>query len=166
MLTKLSRDDERYAGACVEVIRALVRGAKLTMGVDRFLAGFIRRGPGDTATADAFYALAAVYAKHSLPENALEVLERLCAQRPDHKDALRQRRRLEEQVLGSTEELARVLDEDAAFEATVKRPVPPPAPTLPAAVPLTETALATPEPTPITVPACSGGSGISWRNCS
>src|SRR6218665_3249483 len=23
----------------------------------------------------------------------------------------------------------------------------------------------TPEPTSITVPACSGGSGISWRNC-
>jgi serine/threonine-protein kinase len=158
MLTKLSRDDERYAGACVEVIRALVRGAKLTMGVDRFLAGFIRRGPGDTATADAFYALAAVYAKHALPENALEVLERLCAQRPDHKDAVRQRRRLEEQVLGSTEELARVLDEDAAFEATVKRPVPPPTPTVPAAVPLTVTALATPQPTPTTTPPGREGS--------
>jgi len=146
LLTKLARDDERYAGACIEVIRALVRGAKLTMGVDRFLAGFIRRGPGDDATADAFYALAAVYAKHALPENALEVLERLCAQRPDYKDAARQRRRLEEQVLGSTEELARVLDEDAAFEAAVKRPVPPPPPTVPAPVPLTVTVAGPPPP--------------------
>jgi hypothetical protein len=146
LLTKLPRDDERYAGACIEVIRALVRGAKLTMGVDRFLAGFIRRGPGDDATADAFYALAAVYAKHALPENALEVLERLCAKRPDYKDAARQRRRLEEQVLGSTEELARVLDEDAAFEAAVKRPVPPPTPAVPAAVPATVTAVSAPMP--------------------
>jgi eukaryotic-like serine/threonine-protein kinase len=139
LLTKLPRDDDRYAGACIEVIRALVRGATLTMGVDRFLAGFIRRGPGDDATADAFYALAAVYAKHALPENALEVLERLCAQRPEYKDAAQKRRRLEEQVLGSTEELARVLDEDAAFEAAVKRPVPPPTPSVPAPVPLSVT---------------------------
>lgn len=145
-LTRLPRDDERYAGACIEVIRALVRGAKLTMGVDRFLASFIRRGPDDDAAADAFYALAAVYAKHALPENALEVLERLCAQRPDNKDAARQRRRLEEQVLGSTEELARVLDEDAAFEAAVKRPVPPPTPALPAPTPATVTGVWTSTP--------------------
>jgi serine/threonine-protein kinase len=148
LLTKLPRDDERYAGACIEVIRALVRGATLTMGIDRFLAGFIRRGPGDDATADAFYALAAVYAKHALPENALEVLERLCAQRPDYKDAARQRRRLEEQVLGSTEELARVLDEDAAFEAAVKRTIPPPAPAVPAAVPASVTGVSAPPTKP------------------
>lgn len=126
LLTRVPRDDERYGAAAIEAIRALVRGAALTMGVDRFLAGFIRKGPDDSAAADAFYALAAVYAKHAMPENALEVLERLCAKKPDHKDAARQRKRLEEQVLGSTEALARVLDEDAAFEATVKRPAPPP----------------------------------------
>lgn len=140
LLIKLPRDDERYAGACIEVVRALVRGASLTMGVDRFLASFIRRGPGDDATADAFFALAAVYAKHHLPENALEVLERLSAARPDHQDAATQRRRLQEAVLGSTEELAKVLDEDAAFNGIVKRPVPSaPVPEPAAPLPLTIT---------------------------
>lgn len=124
-LVRVPRTDERYGTAAVEAVRALVRGANLTMAVDRFLAEFIRRGPADEAGADAFYALAALYARRSLPENALEVLQRLVEKKPGYKDADAQRARLELQVLGSVDDLARVLDEDAAFAAASARRPPP-----------------------------------------
>jgi len=138
-LTKVPRADESYPAASIEVVRALVRGAELTMGVDRFLAEFIRKGieraratkDGDaaaTAAADALYALAALFAKKGMPENALEALQRLCEQKPGYKDAEAQRKRLEQQVIGSVEALARVLDEDAAFEAAGKKPSTPDVP--------------------------------------
>ena len=120
-LLRVPRSDERYGPAAVEVVRALVRGAALTMAVDRFLAEFIRRGPADDDSADAFYALAALYARRALPENAMEVLQRLVDKRPGFKDADAQRTRLEHVVLGSTDALARVLDEDAAFAAASSR---------------------------------------------
>jgi len=124
-LLRVPRTDERYGAAAVEAVRALVRGANLTMAVDRFLAEFIRRGPADDAGADAFYALASLYARRSLPENALEVLQRLVEKKPGFKDADAQRARLELQVLGSSDDLARVLDEDAAFAAASARRQPP-----------------------------------------
>ena len=120
-LLRVPRSDERYGPAAVEVVRALVRGAALTMAVDRFLAEFIRRGPTDDESADAFYALAALYARRALPENAMEVLQRLVDKRPGFKDAEAQRSRLEHEVLGSTDALARVLNEDAAFAAQSSR---------------------------------------------
>ena len=91
------------------------------MPLDRWLATFIRQGPTSDDGADAFYALAALYARQGMPENALEVLSRLVEKRPDYKDAVAQRKRLDHQILGSSDALAKVLDEDAAFEAAARR---------------------------------------------
>ncbi|HEY1100826.1 MAG TPA: serine/threonine-protein kinase, partial [Myxococcota bacterium] len=121
VLLRVPRTDEHYPQACVELVRALARGAPLTMQIDRWLATFIRQGPNNDDGADAFYALAALYARQGMPENALEALTRLVDKRPDYKDAASQRKRLEQTVLGSNDALARVLDEDAAFEAAAKR---------------------------------------------
>jgi tetratricopeptide (TPR) repeat protein len=143
-LLRVPRTDERYGTAGVEAVRALVRGANLTMAVDRFLAEFIRRGPADEAGADAFYALAALYARRSLPENALEVLQRLVEKKPGFKDADAQRTRLELQVLGSVDDLARVLDEDAAFAAASARRQPPSELVVTPAVSLSGASLETP----------------------
>ncbi len=121
VLARIARTDDKYALACIEAVRALARGAPLTMQLDRWLATFIRNGPASDDGADAFYALAALYARQGMPENALEVLTRLVQKRVDYKDAVAQRRRLEQQILGSSDALAKVLDEDAAFEAASKR---------------------------------------------
>jgi len=128
VLARVPRTDDKYGLACIEVVRALARGAPLTMPLDRWLATFIRNGPGSDDAADAFYALAALYARQGMPENALEVLTRLVDKRADFKDAVAQRKRLEQQILGSSDALAKVLDEDAAFEAASRRlqePAPP-----------------------------------------
>jgi tRNA A-37 threonylcarbamoyl transferase component Bud32 len=119
-LLRVPRTDDQYGTACVEATRALARGAPLTMQLDRWLAGFIRTGPDTDDGADAFYALAALYARQDMPENALEVLTRLVDKRPNHKDAMAWRKRLEQQILGTNDALAKVLDEDAAFEAAVR----------------------------------------------
>ncbi len=120
LLQRVSRTDEQYGMACIEATRALARGAPLTMQLDRWLASFIRKGPDSDDGADAFYALAALYARQNMPENALEVLNRLVDKRPNHKDASAWRKRLEAQILGTSDALAKVLDEDAAFEAAVR----------------------------------------------
>ena len=91
------------------------------MALDRWFSTFIRRGPTTEVEAGAFYALAALYARQGMPENAEEVLGRLVEKRPDYKDAAAQKRRLESQALGSQESLAKVLDEDAAFAAAAVR---------------------------------------------
>ncbi len=119
-LVRVPRTDDQYGMACIEATRALARGAPLTMQMDRWLAGFIRKGPDTDDGADAFYALAALYARQDMPENALEVLTRLVDKRPNHKDATTWRKRLEQQILGTNDALAKVLDEDAAFEAAVR----------------------------------------------
>ncbi len=119
-LVRVPRTDDQYGTACIEATRALARGAPLTMQLDRWLAGFIRKGPDTDDGADAFYALAALYARQDMPENALEVLSRLVDKRPNHKDASAWRKRLEGQILGTNDALAKVLDEDAAFEAAVR----------------------------------------------
>jgi len=121
VLSRVPRTDDKYALACIEAVRALARGAPLTMQLDRWLATFIRNGPTTDDAADAFYALAALYARQGMPENALEVLTRLVDKRADYKDAVAQRKRLEQQILGSSDALAKVLDEDAAFEAASRR---------------------------------------------
>ena len=116
LLMKTQKGDPRYGAAVVEVIRALVRGAPLNMQIDRWFAEFIRRGPGSDEEADAFYALASLYVKQQLPENAVEVLAHLVEKKPTYKDAAAQKQKLEAQMLGSRDDLAKVLDEDAAFD--------------------------------------------------
>ena len=145
VLARVLRTDDEYGLACIEVVRALARGAPLTMPLDRWLATFIRNGPGSDDSgdsADAFYALAALYARQGMPENALEVLTRLVDKRADFKDAVAQRKRLEQQILGSSDALAKVLDEDAAFEAASRRladaPAPGDWPALPSTTPGTQ----------------------------
>ncbi len=120
LLMRTAKSDPRHAAACVELIRALVRGAPLSMQVDRWFADFIRKGPGSDEEADAFYALAALYVKQKLPENAAEVLGRLIEKKPTYKDAVAQKKKLEAAMLGSSDDLAKVLNEDAAFEAAEK----------------------------------------------
>lgn len=122
LLTKIGRDEPRYRSACVEAVRALARGAPFTMPLDRWFSAFIRPGPENDAEAEAFYVLAALYARQAMPENADEVLGRLVHKRPDFKDAAAQKKRLEQQALGPAESLARVLDEDAAFVAAATKP--------------------------------------------
>jgi serine/threonine-protein kinase len=151
-LLRVPKGGASYAAAAVEAVRALVRGAELTMQVDRFLAPFIRRGPDDNGGADAFYALAALYARASQPENAIEVLDRLIERRPTYKDAAVQRERMHRALLGDSDAFARVLDEDAAFDAAVRRPKAPdllPAPepaSAPAPTPAAPAAPAVPAP--------------------
>ncbi len=138
LLMRTARADPRYAAACVEVVRALVRGAPLNMQIDRWFSDFIRKGPSTDDEADAFYALAALYAKQQLPENAAEVLGRLVEKKPSYKDAAAQKAQLEGAVLGNFDALAKVLDEDAAFAAaekpkrvhTIEPALPQPAPTV------------------------------------
>ncbi|MDP2342153.1 MAG: serine/threonine-protein kinase [Deltaproteobacteria bacterium] len=120
LLMRTPKNDPRYGAACVEVIRALVRGAALNMQIDRWFSEFIRKGPGTDEEADAFYALAALYAKQKLPENAAEVLGRLVEKKPAYKDALAQKKKLEGAMLGNSDALAKVLDEDAAFDGAEK----------------------------------------------
>ena len=121
LLMRTPKSDLRYGAACVEVIRALVRGAALNMQIDRWFSDFIRRGPITDEEADAFYALAALYAKQKLPENAAEVLGRLVEKKPAYKDAAAQKAKLEGAVLGNSDALAKVLDEDAAFDSAEKQ---------------------------------------------
>lgn len=116
LLMKTTKTEARYGAAVVEVIRALVRGAPLNMQIDRWFADFIRRGPATDDEADAFYALASLYVKQQLPENAVEVLGHLVEKRPAYKDAAGQKRKLEAAMLGSRDDLAKVLNEDAAFD--------------------------------------------------
>jgi serine/threonine-protein kinase len=125
-LAKTPRTDTRYATACVETVRALARGAALTMGVDRWLAEFIRRGPTTDAEAEAFYALATVYVAAGFPENAGEVLGHLLRERPGYRDAAALKARVESRALGTSDELARVVDEDAAFAGVPAFRRPPP----------------------------------------
>ena len=168
LLTKVPRDDEHYALACVEGVRALARGATFTMALDRWFSTFIRRGPSSEMEAGAFYALAALYARQGMPENAEEVLGRLVEKLPDYKDAAAQKRRLETQVLGTQESLAKVLDEDAAFAAAAVRTAEPLTLTTPkgtAAVPVLGTDQATlPETAtkvrPTAAPTATPGSSI------
>lgn len=121
LLMKTAKTDPRYGAAVVEVVRALVRGAPLNMQIDRWFAEFIRKGPGTDEEADAFYALAALYVKQKLPENAVEVLGRLVAKKPNYKDAATQKKKLEAAMLGSSDDLAKVLSEDAAFDSAVEQ---------------------------------------------
>ena len=126
LLMKTPRTDARYATACVEAVRALARGAALTMNVDRWLAEFIRRGPTSDAEAEAFYALASVYLASGFPENADEVLTRLLEQRPGYRDATALKKRIEDRTFGTSEDLARVVDDDAAFSGAPAFHRPPP----------------------------------------
>jgi serine/threonine-protein kinase len=125
-LAKTPRSDARYGTACVETVRALARGAALTMNVDRWLAEFIRRGPGSDAEAEAFYALASVYVTAGFPENASEVLTRLLAQRPGYRDAEALQRKVGGRALGTAEDLARVVADDDAFSGAPAFRRPPP----------------------------------------
>ncbi len=118
LLLRVPRGDARYAAAATEAVRALARGVPLTMNVDRWLADFIRRGPGTDAEAEAFYALAAVYAAAGFPENADEVLGRLLDKRPGYRDAAALKERMLSDALGGAAGLARVVAEDAAFAGT------------------------------------------------
>ena len=122
LLMRTAKSDPRYGEACIEMVRSLGRGAELTMQVDRWFADFIRRGPDNDAEGDAFYALATLYAKKNLPENASEVLGRLVARKPGYKDAAAQKEKFEESLLGSSDVLAKVLNEDEAFESAAKSP--------------------------------------------
>jgi tRNA A-37 threonylcarbamoyl transferase component Bud32 len=126
MLSKTPRTDERYPTACVEMVRALARGAALTMNIDRWLAEFIRRGPANDAEAEAFYALASVYVAAGFPENADEVLTRLIEQRPGFRDAAALKEKVARRALGSSEALARVVEDDAAFTGPPAFRRPPP----------------------------------------
>lgn len=117
LLLKTPKTDARYGAAVVECIRALVRGATLNMQIDRWLAEFIRRGPSTDEEADACYALAALYVKQKLPENAVEVLGRLVDKRPNYKDAAAQKAKLEQGLVASSDALAKVVNDDAAFAA-------------------------------------------------
>ncbi|MBM4280141.1 MAG: serine/threonine protein kinase [Deltaproteobacteria bacterium] len=114
-LLRVPRGDPRYAAAALETVRALARGAPLTMNIDRWLADFIRRGPGSDAEADAFYGLAGVYAAAGFPENADEVLGRLLVTRPGYRDAAALKEQMLADALGGAAVLARVVAEDSAF---------------------------------------------------
>ncbi len=161
-LLRTPKTSASYLVAAVEAVRALVRGAELTMQVDRFLAPFIRKGPDSDGSADAFYALAALYARAGQPENAIEVLDRLLDKRPNYKDASVQRERMNRSLLGDADAFARVLDEDAAFDAANRRSgapdlLPSPEPAFPAQ-PSTSTPAESPPPTsPAPVPEADAG---------
>ncbi len=116
-LARTPRGDERYPVACLEAIRALARGATLTMSLDRWLADFIRRGPLTDTESEAFYALASLYAGAGFVENAQEVLDRLLEKRPGYRDAQQVRDRLASTAFGSAADLARVVADDQAFAA-------------------------------------------------
>ncbi len=124
LLMRTPREDARYGAACVELVRALARGAPLTMHIDRWLAEFIRRGPANDDEAEAFYVLGGVYVGNDFPENADEVYGRLLEKRPGYKDAAARKQRLAVGGPGASSDLARVVDEDAAFAVagTFRRP--------------------------------------------
>lgn len=146
VLACVSRGDQRYGAACIEVARGLSRGAAMSMEIDRWLADFIRRGPEDEEEAEALYAIAAAFAREGLPENAVECLRRVEARRPGFRDAAAQATRLEAGVRGAVQDFARVLDEDARFlgvePPAASRPAPIGSPTLITKEPATEAAVA------------------------
>ncbi len=115
LLLKTKRTDASYARACVEIARALGRGAAVTMEIDRFLANFLRRGPDDAVQADALYLVAAAFAREGFVENAIEALMAIETRRPGFRDAAAQAQRMMQARRGAVQDFARVLDDDANF---------------------------------------------------
>jgi serine/threonine-protein kinase len=76
-LAKASREDPRYRAICRQMISAAAAAKSLSYSLEHFLGPFASSQPQNAGEAEAFYALAGLYAEKDLVDNAAEVYRRL-----------------------------------------------------------------------------------------
>jgi serine/threonine-protein kinase len=87
-LGRLTASHPRYREACRHAVRLAAQGAGPSLVFENLLAAFVRGGPEGDEEAAAFRTLAELYERCGIPENAVEVLQKLVAARPGDAEAL------------------------------------------------------------------------------
>ena len=114
-LVRMPPRDPRYREAAREAIRLAALTDALGVRFEQFVGGFIATGPEDGAELPVFYALADLYDRHELPENAEEVFGKIVGRDPGYGDAAARLDALRDAGLAGDGALAGLLGDDERF---------------------------------------------------
>ena len=133
-IVRLPAAGPRYREAAREAVTLACGLGILGIRFEQFVRGFIAAGPEDEADLAALYALAELYLKHTMPENAEECFRKILAVSPGYRDAPDRLAALAGNSGSLDGALARVIGEDERFRRSARpvRPTPRPSSTPPA----------------------------------
>jgi tetratricopeptide (TPR) repeat protein len=119
-LIRVQRDDPRYRNAAVQAVELSSGLGLLEFAFEQFIDRFIEDVPADDRETEAFYKLAKLYQKHSHPEDAKDLLEKITERNPSYKDVPQLLQQLA-QASDNPRVFERIVREEMQFKAEERR---------------------------------------------
>ena len=120
-LVRFPREDPQYRRACVLGVELCVQLDRVDFDFDHFSGPFFDGTPTNEEELNAFYRAGLLFEKHGHLDNAKEAFQKVQSVRPDIPDVAERLARIEEQARGSKADFERVVKEDDAFRAALKK---------------------------------------------
>ncbi|MBL9037626.1 MAG: tetratricopeptide repeat protein, partial [Archangium sp.] len=113
LIQRVPATDPRYRQAAADAVRLAMTVPNVSIAFEYFIGPFVESPPESEKDVETLYALAQLYDKLGLPQNAIEALQRVLAVAPGYRDAAAWVAKLN---TIDADRLRQVTEEDQAFE--------------------------------------------------